>query len=160
MINELLESTSTKLLTILYIIASLKVSLLSLSDVQFNLFNIADTLEYIKKLLHTNLAPFLCIYSFYFLNIIKCIRWLNNTCVQAYSRIGLTNVKWHLSLTLDGHCFRYNLNKSNNITSTWDPLFRASAKSFTVRTSWVSQDLCCLNPCCSWHSMLCLFKWL
>ena len=63
MINELLESTSTKLLTILYIIASFKVSLLSLSDVQFNLFNIADTLEYIEKLLHTNLAPFLCMLS-------------------------------------------------------------------------------------------------
>jgi len=63
MINELLESTSTKLLTTLYIIANLKVPLLSLSDVQFNLFNIADTLEYIEKLLHTNLAPFLCTLS-------------------------------------------------------------------------------------------------
>ena len=72
MINELLESTSTKLITILYIIASFKMSLLSLSDVQFNLFNIADaleyiedTLEYIEKLLLTNLAPFLCTLSIF-----------------------------------------------------------------------------------------------
>jgi len=65
MINELLESTSTKLLTILYIIASLKVSLLSLTEVQFNLFNIAVTLEYIEKLLQTNLAPFLCTLSIF-----------------------------------------------------------------------------------------------
>jgi len=65
MINELLESISTELLTILYNIASLKVSLLSLSDVQFNLFNIADALEYVEKLLHTNLAPFLCTLSIF-----------------------------------------------------------------------------------------------
>ena len=65
MINELLESTSTKLITILYIIASFKMSLLSLSDVQFNLFNIADALEYVEKLLHTNLAPFLCTLSIF-----------------------------------------------------------------------------------------------
>ena len=65
MINELLESTSTELSTILYIIASLKVSPLSLNDVQFNLFNIAVTLEYIKKLLQTNLAHFLCTLSIF-----------------------------------------------------------------------------------------------
>ena len=45
LINELLESISTKLLTILCIIANLEVSLLSSKYVQFKLFNIADTLE-------------------------------------------------------------------------------------------------------------------
>jgi len=60
-------SCLNQLLTILCIIANLKVSLLSSRYVQFNLFNIADTVECIEKLLHKNLAPFLCTFFIFWM---------------------------------------------------------------------------------------------
>jgi hypothetical protein len=52
------------------------------------------------------------------------------------------------------------LEKSSKIPSIWSPESSAFAKSWIVRTRWVSHDLLLRKPCCSSERMLVLSRWV